>query len=625
MSLLNIGLSGLSAAELALGTVGNNITNANTPGYDEETVIEQESVNQSVQGVSVGSGVSVQSIARSYSSFMTTAVWNTNSSNQAATTTNALATTLNSILSSSGNIQTSLDSFYSAFGEVANTPGTSSSLESALASADSVASQFNTFGQQLQLQQSSVNEQISTTVQDINTQAADIAKLNAQIMQAGANPPNALLDQRDQLIQNLSSDVGISTDPQPDGSIDVYSSSGQALVAGGQSFQMTAGQNQYDDARTDVFDMAGNDVTNNVTGGKLGALLNYRSTVLDPTQIQLGNEAAGLAASVNGQQAAGMNQYGEQGGPIFSVPSPTVLPSTNNTGTASITGVISNVANLGTSNITMKYTGAAWNATDSNGKALPVTTNPDGTLSVAGLTLTVAGSASAGDTFQVQPTQDASIGITTVMTDPNDIAAAALMASSSSASNKGTGAVTGVTVTNTTNANLMDGATVSFPTAGTYQITDTTTGSLVASGAYTPGQTLTANGWSMTLSGTPAAGDSFNVAPNSKGLNDTSNALAMSNLADKGVLNGGKSSIVQDFGGLTTQIGIVGSQATTNLTTQNALFNQAVSSQQSVSGVNLDQEAASLVQYQQSYQACAQVISTSKSIFDSLITAMEAA
>ncbi|WP_243047654.1 flagellar hook-associated protein FlgK [Dyella sp. RRB7] len=621
-NLLSIGVSGLNAAQVALNTVGNNISNASTPGYSRQTVVQSENISSSNGLYTIGSGVNVTAVQRAYSAFLTSAVWSSNSSMQGATTTNDLATTLNSALSASGNLQNALDSFYGSFSTLANTPGVTSSRQAALGSASSLATVFNTLGQQLSLQQSQINGQISTTVNSINSTASSIAALNTQISQAGSTAPNDLLDQRDALVQTLSGYLGVSTSTQPDGSISVYAANGQALVNGGNSYALSSGNNAYDPTRTDVFDSTGTDVSSKLSGGSLGALLNYRSSVLDNVQNQLGNAAVALSSSVNAQQAKGLNLSGAQGGAMFSVPSPVVLPSSANQGSASVSASISDVSQLGTSNYVLSYNGSAWQMQTTSGQSVALTSNPDGTLSAGGLTFSVSGSAKAGDSFEIQPTAQAATGLSVVMTDPNGIAAAAALVATPTSGNTGTGSIGSVTVQNASNPALLSSATLSFPSANSYQVTDSS-GNVLASGSYAPGQTISANGWSVTPSGTPAAKDSFSIGANSNGLNDTSNALAMAGLADVGVLNGGSSSVVAAYGQLTTQIGTVGSQAQTNLTTQTSLYNQAVSSQQSVSGVNLDQEAASLVQYQQAYQASAQVISASQTIFASLITALQ--
>lgn len=623
-NLLTIGASGLNAAQVALSTVGNNISNVNTTGYSRQTVLQFEAVTTHGANYTIGSGVNVQSVQRAYSSYLTAAVWNANSSMQSATTTNSLATTLNSALANSGSLQTSLDNFYGGFSTVANTPGVASSRQALLGNASSLVTTFNTLGQQLQSQQSQINSQISSTVNSINTVAANIASLNSQIQQAGNNPPNELLDQRDNLVQTLSGYIGVSATNQPDGSISVYSSNGQALVSGGSAYALSSGANGYDAGRTDVFDSTGNDISNRISGGSLGALLNYRSSVLDNAQSQLGLQAVGLASSVNAQQAKGLTASGQQGGPMFSVPTPTVQGSSANKGSAAVGATISNVSQLTGSNYVMSYNGTAWSLQTTSGQNVALTSNPDGSYSADGMTFTVSGTAQAGDSFQIKPTAQASTGIAVSMTDPNGIAAAALLSASPASANKGTGSIGSVTVQNSANPAITAGATVSFPTAGSYQVTDSS-GNVLSSGAYTAGQTISANGWSVTPSGAPAAGDSFSIGLNSNGLKDTSNALAMASLSNTGVLNGGTQSIVAAYSQLTTTIGTAGSQAASNLTTQTSLYNQAVSAQQSVSGVNLDEEAANLVNYQQAYQASAQVISTAQTIFASLLTAIQTA
>ncbi|RDS81866.1 flagellar hook-associated protein FlgK [Dyella psychrodurans] len=627
-SMLNIGISGLNAAQVALSTVSNNIANASTTGYSEESVDQVEQVTQSNGRYTIGSGVDVVAVQRAYSQYLTTAVWNSNSGLQSATTANNLTSTLNSLFTGSGNLQTALDSFYSSFSSVANSPSSSSVRQAALGSASSLTSVYNTLGQQLSQQSTSVNQQIGSTVTSINTISAQIATLNGQIAQAGTNGnPNSLLDQRDQLVQQLSGLTGISASTNSNGSLSVYTSAGETLVSGQQSYALSSGANQYDPGSTDVFDSAGNDVTSQITGGTLGALIGYRDTVLEPAQNALGQSAIALASSVNGQQAQGLNLNGQQGQAIFSVGSPTVLPSSKNSaGGATVSAAVSNVSQLTSSDYILKYTGAGsgtngWTLSTTSGQNVALTANANGTLSADGLTLSVSGTAQTGDSYEIEPTRNAASSLSVSLTDPNGIAAAAALAATASTSNTGTGTVGTVSVTNAGNANLLSGATITFGAAGAYTITDGAGNT--TNGTYTAGQPITADGWSLSLSGTPASGDSFKVAANTNGLNDNSNALSLAALADTGVLDGGKTSVVTSYGNLTAQIGSAGNLASTDLTTQTSLFNEAQGNQQSLAGVNLNQEAANLVQYQQAYQASAQVISTAHQLFTSLITAIQ--
>jgi flagellar hook-associated protein 1 FlgK len=627
-SILNIGISGLNAAQVALSTVSNNIANASTSGYSEESVLQSETIGQSNGQYTIGSGVNVTAVQRAYSQYLTQAVWSSNSNLQGATTTNTLTTSLNGFLASSGNLQTSLDNLYSGFSSVANSPSSSSVRQAALGSASSLTSVFNTLGQQLSTQSTQVNQQIGGTVKSINTLAAQIAKLNNQILQAGSTGnPNALLDQRDTLVQQLSGLTGISASTNNDGSISVYTSAGGTLVSGAQSYALASGANQYDPGSTDVYDSAGNDITSQLSGGTLGALVNYRDTVLQPAQNALGQSAIALASSVNGQQAAGLDLNGQQGKAIFSVGSPAVLPSSKNSaGGATVTASVSDVSQLTTSDYLLRYTGAGtgtngWTLSTTSGQNVALTANGNGTLSADGLTFGVSGTAQTGDSYEIEPTRSASTSLSVAMTDPNGIAAAAALTASAGTGNTGTGKAGPVSVTNSANSNLLAGATVTFGAGGNYSITDgagnTTTGT------YTSGQPITADGWSLSLTGVPASGDTFKVAANTNGLNDNSNALSLAALSEAGVTNGGKTSVIANYANLTAQIGSAGSLANADLTTQTNIYNQAMSTQQSYAGVNLNQEAANMVQFQQAYQASAQVISTAEQIFTSLITALQ--
>jgi flagellar hook-associated protein 1 len=628
-SMLNIGISGLNAAQVALSTVSNNIANASTSGYSEESVQQVESVTQSNGLYTIGSGVDVVAVQRAYSQYLTSALWSSNSSLQSATTTNSLTSTLNSLLSNSGNLQTALDNLYGGFSNVANSPSSSSVRQATLGDASSLAGVYNTLGQQLSQQSTQVNQQIGDTVTSINNLSSQIATLNGQIAaQTGTSgAPNSLLDQRDNLVQQLAGMTGISASTNSDGSISVYTSAGETLVSGAQSYALSSGANQYDPGSTDVFDSSGNDVTSQLTGGTLGALINYRNTVLEPAQNALGQSAIALASSVNAQQAQGLNLNGQQGQAIFSVGSPTVLPSTrNSSGGATISASVSDVSQLTTSDYVLTYTGTGtgtngWSLSTSTGQSVALTANANGTLSAAGLTFSVSGTAQTGDSYEIEPTRNAATSLSVSMTDPSGIAAAAALTATAATSNTGTGVAGAVSVTNTGNANLLSGATITFGAGGTYTITDGAGNT--TNGTYTAGQPIAADGWSVNLTGTPASGDSFTVAANTNGLNSNANALALASLSDTGVLDGGKTSVVTSYSNLTTQIGDAGSQASSDLTTQTNLYNQAASNQQSLAGVNLNQEAANLVQYQQAYQASAQVISTAQQLFTSLITAIQ--
>ncbi|MEO9080028.1 MAG: flagellar hook-associated protein FlgK, partial [Rhodanobacter sp.] len=346
-NMLNTGISGLNAAQVALSTVSNNISNTNTPGYSRQVVVQTNAISQSNGRYTIGNGVDVVAVQRAYNDYLTSAVWSSKASLQRATTYNDLSTTLNGALSASGDLQGSLDKLYGAFSAVANAPSSSSGRQALLGSAQALSGVFNTFGQQLDAQRGQVNGQIQSTVKSINSVVANIADLNKQIFQSsGTGQPNALLDQRDALVGTLSGYLGVTAVIDGGGMMSVYSTSGQALVSGSNSFPLSSGGSTYDPTRPDVFDKSGNNITTRLSGGKLGALLDYRSNVLDPVQNKLGQAAVALATSVNAQQAKGLDLNGQQGKPIFSVPAPTVLAANGNQGNAGVAASMTDVSQL---------------------------------------------------------------------------------------------------------------------------------------------------------------------------------------------------------------------------------------------------------------------------------------
>jgi len=341
--------------------------------------------------------------------------------------------------------------------------------------------------------------------------------------------------------------------------------------------------------------------------------------MLDPARNALGRSAVALADAVNAQHRSGMDLNGDLGGDFFTTTTPAVFSNRNNTGSASISADFGDVSQLTTSDYTMRYDGSAWSLTRSDGSAVAMTGSGTATdpFVADGLTFQVSGSASAGDSFLIRPTANAAAGTNVAITDVRDIAAASPVAATAAGTNTGSGAIGGITVTDATDANLLQPVAITFTSANTYQIN--------GSGSYTftPGTPIAANGWSLNLSGAPEPGDTFNVSANTSGVGDNTNALALAGIADKAVLDGGTSTLSNAYAQLVSQVGIDAQQATTGLDAQTALLNQSIASQQNVSGVNLDEEAANLVRYQQSYQAAAQVIAVAGTLFDTLLSAAQ--
>ncbi|HKY93290.1 MAG TPA: flagellar basal body rod C-terminal domain-containing protein, partial [Nevskiaceae bacterium] len=466
-----------------------------------------------------------------------------------------------------------------------------------------------------------IDSRIRLTVDDINATAQSIADLNERIALAQANaggqPPNDLLDQRDQMIQDLAGKIGVTTVAADDGSVNVYTGSGQALVLGQQFNALGVAVDPFGTGRLSVT-FGGADVTGQVGGGELGGLIDTRRTVLDPARAQLGNLAAGLAAAVNEQHAQGVDATGQRGGDFFAMPVPRVAAAGTNTGTAEVSASIADVSALGTARYEMRFDGTDWQLLDATTGASVAMTGSGTTADpfvANGIEITVSGSAAAGDRFLVDPTSHAASDLRVAITDPAGIAAASAVRASASVANTGSARIGALTVTDAANADLQDAVQIVFTSATTYSVNG------AGSYTYTPGEPIAVNGWSLSLEGAPATGDQFDVSAAVANSSDNGNARALAQLVSARVLNGGRDSITSAQTSLTTRVGAQARQAGVDRDSQASLLAQTQAARDSVSGVNLDEEAADLIRFQQAYQAAAQVIAVADTVFQSLLDA----
>ena len=630
--ILSTGVSGLLAFQQALDVTSNNIANSATPGYSVENIELTSQPGQPTAGGYLGSGVEVQGITRSYSELLAQQV---RSSQSSYSSYNALATQAgqidNMLSSSNTGLTASLQSFVNALQTLSTSPSSTASRQALLSQAQALAQQINAYSSQIQTYGSQLEQQIGADVSQVNSISSGIAKLNTQIASdlAGGQTPNQLMDQRDNLVDQLSQYVSVTTATASDGSMDVYIGSGQALVTGGTTQQLTTVPNQYNPTVSDIGVTNGGggtaDITSEVSGGELGGLISARSQVLDPAQNALGLVSVGLATIMNQSQASGMDLTGNQGQPMFAVGAVQTAPSSNNSGSATVSVTRSNLSALTADNYVLSYQGGAWWLKDqSSGQSVPLTGagTAASPFQAAGLSIVVGGGAPANnDSYLIQPTEAAPAGLALLLTSPTQIAAASLAQTAANANNSGSGSISAATVTNPASW-VPDTYTLTFTTASQYQITNSG-GTVVATGAYTSGQPIAFNGAQVTVTGAPAANDSFTISSSTaSNSGDNSNVLAMIGALSANTLAGGTTSLASAANNLVTQVGVTTQQAQANASAQQSVNQDATTARSNVSGVNLDAEAAKMLQFQQAYQAMAQVIQASGTMFNSLMTAI---
>ncbi len=629
--LLATSVSGLLAFRQALNVTSNNIANVETPGYSAETANLAEAPGQFTGAGYIGGGVDVASVTRAFNQQL---AQQANTSQSSYSSYNTLATQAqqidNMLSASSTGLSASLQSFVNALQSVSTSPTSTAARQGLLSQGQALAQQLQSYGSQIGQYGAQLEAQVSTDVAQINSLAGNIASLNQQIGAASTSgqAPNQMLDQLDNLVNQLSKYVSVQTVTQSNGTVDVFIGSGQALVSGANAAQLTTIPGAYDPTQLDVGLRTSNGVTNltqQMTGGELGGLLSARSQILDPTQNQLGQISVAVATIVNQQQQSGMTLNGTPGQAMFTVGGVQVLPDSGNSGGATVSVTRSSLSQLTADNYQLQYSGGAWQLTNaSTGQSVAMTGygTAASPFHAAGLSIVIGGTPpAANDSFLIQPTAGATAGLSMQLTSPSQIAAAALVQASAGTANTGTGTISSAGVTDPSTY-VAGTYTVSFTSATQYTVTNAS-GTTVASGAYASGSPISFDGQQLTLTGSPAAGDTFTVSPNSSAnTGDNSNILAMISGLSASTLNGGTTSVAGAANNLVGQIGVLTQQAQNNASAQKTVNQDATTALSNADGVNLDQQAANVLNYQQAYQAMAQIITASNQMFNSLIQAM---
>ncbi|MNO21282.1 Flagellar hook-associated protein 1 [compost metagenome] len=675
-SLINIGMSGLGAAQSGMYTLGNNIANADVESYSRQQNVQKTKGGQQVGQVFIGSGTTLADVRRVYNAFLENQLRTTTSLSSDATSYLNQITPLDTALSSSDTgITAALKSFFSAMQDAAAKPTEDASRQLLLTSAQSLAKRFNTLSAQLNQQNSDINANMASIADKVNALTQSIADLNGQIskMTAVNGQPNDLLDQRDGAVRELSALIGADVVEQKNGNYDIYLKNGQALVLGNTTQTIGVQPSATDPTRMSLILNRGStkmDITSTTTGGELGGLIRYRKDTLDPALNELGRVALVVADAINSQLAQGIDKNGDFGATLFgdinsaaAISQRSVAKTGNSAGSGNLDVTIKDTGKLSTSDYQVTFTSATGysvrklpEGTDMGSFDLTDTPPPviDGfTLSLNG------GGLSAGDSFKITPTRNAAAGIDTVLTDPKRLALASPLTATSGSGNKGTGVITQPTLTSemdiydatqrsqlqaglkySTPVKLVFGDDTSSPQA--YKMYDAK-GTEIGSGTIVPGQenklqlsvpmvdgsgnSLGGNfTFEMSVSGAPKNGDSYTVALTGAGSADNRNALSVIDLQTKSTVevgaNGKGISFTDAYAKLVSNVGGKAGQAQMDSDATTALHASAVESRNGLSGVSIDEETGNLVKFQQYYTASSQIIKAAQETFATLINSL---
>ena len=632
-SILDIGVTGLLTAQSQLQTTSHNISNANTPGFNRQQVILNTNIPQSSGAGFVGRGVHSTTVQRIYSQFLVSQSLQIQTQSQSLDSNYAQIKQLDTMFSeATSGLSPTLQNFFSAIQDVATNPSLIPSRQAMLSNAEALVSRFQSMDQRMSQIREGVNTQITSSVVEINSLADQVSKMNQQILlaegAAGGQPANDMLDQRDELINQLSKLINIDTVRQDDGAVSVFVGNGQALVVGAQALSLQAIQSPDNPENLTIGLVSGDNVIqlpeSQITGGILGGILSFRRVTLDSAQNALGRIAITLGQTFNAQHQLGMDLNGNMGEDFFTVPSPKVISASTNNIASNITVGISNFNALTTSDYQFSYDGTNYTLTKLSDKSsISTSVVPSGAtpLILDGISVTGAVILS-NEKFLIQPTINGAKNIAVNITDTTKIAAAGPNRTSTASTNSGTGAISAGTVNSLPlNSNLRQPLTITFhtPYDGQYDVTGIGIGLPATNQNYAEGVDISFNGYKFQISGNPAAGDIFTVSPNNSGSADNRNALLLSALQTTNILESGSATYQSAYGQLVSQIGNKTRELDVTSKAQGNLLAQAERSIQSISGVNLDEEAANLLRFQQAFQASSKVIEISNSLFDSIL------
>ena len=644
--IFNIGVRALQANQAALQTTGNNIANVNTPGYSRQSVVLQSTAGQFSGGGYYSKGVDVVTVQRQHSEFLTRQAALSGSVAAGDTRRLELLKQMEDIFQGGQKgLGASVSNMLNAFNDVANAPTDITARAVVLARADETAARFRSGYSRLNDLKAGVASELKSAVAAVNSLANQIAKVNEEVARAqgSGQTPNDLLDKRDKLISDLNQYVQTTSIAADDGSVSLFLAGSQPLVLGTLVKPLGLGLDTFNDPAKSKLTMVQGGVTTvleeaTLGGGKIAGLLRFQNTDLVDAGNLLGRMSLAIGTIVNNQHRLGVDLNGTTGGDLFSLSAiPPGLAAASNTGSATLgvavqTSPTSGATSMVASDYQINFTGAATGSVTrlSDNTITAFTAVP---VQVDGLSLSIsAGTAAAGDSFLVKPFGAAAAAISTVVTSPKGLAISNPVAAKAGSSNTGTLAVDKLLARSVPAPAAI---TLNFTTASTYTRSDDPALALVPPGVpvsytYTPGQAIeyattlpATTGWSLTLKGAAKAGDAFvvgsfgTVQPSADPKLDAGNARALSALRDVATFDG--AALTDGYAGLMAEVGVTVQGASYAADVSMSIAANIEKDRASVAGVNLDEEAAKLLQYQQAYQASGKMLQIAQSIFESLL------
>ncbi len=633
-SLMTLGKQAVFAAYAQLQTTGNNIGNANTPGYSRQAVQLQTASSAYSSGGYIGRGVTVSTVARAANMFLTSQTVAATSAAAADGVQRDMLGQLEKVfVGGAAGLGAAATQIFNAFADVAVAPADLSARQAVLGRLQDFAALSRASSDQIEALQTNVAHDVAGGVAEVNTLAAQLGRLNASIAAAvlGGQKPNDLLDQRDQLVLRIGQQVQVQSYIGADETANVFVGSGQSLVLGVAAHSLVLQPNPGDPNHVSLgVDIAGQvtDLSTQAIGdGALGGLMRFQDQDLADARNRLGQLVTGVASALNLQQSLGLDLAGQAGPPLLRLDGPQALPGAGNARaadgnfSASVSLRIADASALKASDYLLLVDTA-------DPSQLSVTRLADGKLFMPvhdgdvldGFAISLGGQApAAGDSFTLKPVGRAAGNLSVLLTDGRGLAAANPVTAVLGAANSGNASVRAVDIV-AAPANAYQAISISFTSdAGAYDILDSG-GNVLVSDTFTAGQPIRYDGMALQLGGLARAGDRINIAPTSHPAASNGNALRFDSLAASLLVDG--QTAAEAYANAMADVGVRMQGAVAAAETSAVVSTQAKAALTGQVGVNLDEEAARLLQYQQSYQAAAKLLQTAQTMFDAILSTL---
>lgn len=645
MSLLNVGARALMANQIALQTAGHNIANVNTAGYSRQTVAFQSSAGQNMGNGYIGNGADVATIQRNFSELLNRQATAAKAASAADAARSQSLNQLQEVFSGGSNgLGAAINDMMNAFADVSSAPTDSSARQVVLTRMNELAARFRSASARLDEMDYSTRQQMSNDVNVVNSLSEQVAALNGQISRAIAtgHTPNDLLDQRDQLVRDINKYVQTTQVDAGDGSISLFVGGSQPLVLGLSAAKLSMQEStQYPGSgkMSLYFQQQGGqpvELTPAMAGGgEIAGLLQFQNSDLSEGRNLLGRMVIAVGDTLNTQNQLGLTLTGQKGGALFNIPMTTQGSTTGaqwaqpDTPTVTVTDsgalkasdykiVFGNDAPKG--QVVRLSDGQATSFNDLNELR---------GLSIDGLQFDLKNEGKPGQSVLFQPMSSAAHDIEAMVHSGNDLAVANPVSAKINSLGDAAIRMSSLVVEKGFAGSVPAGTKLSFTSGANGEVNYTITpapAGVPATGTYISGQAIElAPGLKVTLTGTPAIdgvnSDSVSFDANTFYGSDTGNASAFLALRDA-VIFDGATTLSDGFSAAMAQVGTRTQSAAYAAKLSDSIAKNLEADRTAVSGVNLDEEAAKLLQFQQAYQASAKMLQVAQGIFDSVIQAV---